>query len=74
MLSEHVVLLYAGIAIGALSSLLAVLPSLLTPGMALPYGTVLFTLVAILGSGLLWIGFATKLALRGELLPALRNE
>ncbi|MBN1561607.1 ABC transporter permease [candidate division KSB1 bacterium] len=74
VLSEHIVLLYAGIAIGALSSLIAVLPSLLTPATELPYATVLLILAAIIGSGVMWIGLAAKMALRGELLPALRNE
>ena len=74
ILSEHVVLLYSGLGIGALSSLLAVLPSLLTPGTHIPFAAIIFTFIAVFGSGLLWTWLATKLAMSGELLAALRNE
>ena len=74
ILSEHMVLLFAGIAIGALSALFAVMPSLLAPGTGIPYFTILFTLLAVIGSGILWTWLAAKLAMRGDLLSALRNE
>ena len=74
ILSEHLVLLLAGIGWGAVASFLAVLPALLTPGTSVPFSTIFLTFVAVLSSGLIWTGLAAHVAIRGDLLPALRNE
>ena len=74
VLSEHLALLVMGLGVGTVSALIAVLPALLTPGAQPPYGSLLVTLVAVLLSGVIWTWGATKLALRGRLLNALRNE
>jgi ABC-type antimicrobial peptide transport system permease subunit len=74
ILSEHVVLLIIGTLSGCLTALFAVLPAMLTPGSAVPYFTIIVTLLAILISGFLWIYLATTYAMKGDLLPALRNE
>lgn len=74
VLVEHMSLLVLGIGIGLGSALVAVLPALLSPGSALPYGTLMITLVAVVVNGLLWAIAATGLALRGNLLDALRND
>lgn len=71
LLSEHVLLLIAGLGIGTLSGILAILPSLKH---APPVGLLLLTLVAVLLSGLLWVVLAARAALRGPLLSALRSE
>ncbi len=74
ILSEHIMLLLAGMSVGALSACIAVLPSLLTAGTHIPYMTIIVTLAAVLASGLLWTWLAARVAMKGELLPALRNE
>jgi len=74
ILSEHLVLLASGIGWGALAAFLAVLPALMTPGSSIPYATIIFTFVLVMGSGILWTILAAQLALRGDLIPALRNE
>lgn len=74
ILSEHMMLLVIGILVGVLSALIAVLPSLLTPGTKIPYSTIIVTLIAVIASGVLWTWLAARLAMKGELLPALRNE
>jgi hypothetical protein len=74
ILIEHIVLLGIGSVCGLLTSLIAVLPSLLTPGNVVPYLTLLGLFLMILGSGLLWTYMAVRYATRGDLLPALRNE
>lgn len=74
VLSEHGILLLLGLAVGAVAAVVAVLPALLSPGAEVPYRTLALTLGAVLISGALWTWLATRLALRGELLPALRNE
>jgi putative ABC transport system permease protein len=74
VLSEHGVLLAAGLGLGIAAAAVAVLPAILTPGSQLPYGSLALTLAAVLLNGLLWTWLATNYALRGNLLAALRNE
>ena len=74
VLSEHAGLLLLGLAVGLTAALAAVLPVLLAPGSRIHYASLWITLASVLISGLLWTWFATWLALRGELLKALRNE
>jgi ABC-type antimicrobial peptide transport system permease subunit len=73
-LIEHGFLLLAGLGLGALCALVAVLPALVTPGRSLPYASLAITLFAVLANGLLWTWLSTTTALRGNLLRALRNE
>ena len=72
--AEHVLLLLLGLAVGVAAALVAVLPSLKTPGVGIPFVSLGLTLLAVLGSGLLWVWAATTAALRGSLLGALRSE
>jgi putative ABC transport system permease protein len=74
VLSEHGALLLMGLFIGSVAAFVAVLPTLLSPGVALPIRSLAWTLAAILASGSVWTWAATRLALRGRLLDALRNE
>ncbi len=74
VLSEHAALLFLGIALGVFAALVAVLPALLSPRGDLPYFSLAGTLGAVLASGMIWTWAATSLALRGELLEALRNN
>jgi ABC-type antimicrobial peptide transport system permease subunit len=74
VLSEHGVLLGAGLGLGIAAAAVAVLPAILSPGTQLPYGSLALTLGAVLLNGLLWTWLATGYALRGNLLAALRNE
>ena len=74
VLSEHAALLWLGIGLGVAAALVAVLPALLSPRGDLPYFSLTLTLGAVLVSGMLWTWAATSLALRGELIDALRNN
>lgn len=74
VLLEHSALLVAGLFLGILAAFIAVLPNLLSPATQVPYASLGLTLLAILLNGALWTWAATTLALRGQLLPALRNE
>ena len=74
VLSEHWFLLVAGIVIGVVSSLVAVLPNLLTPSAGLPIGLIVTLTAAIIAAGLVFCWLATRLALRGNLIESLRAE
>ena len=74
LFSEAALLLTLGLAAGVVSALVAVLPALRSPGAEVPAVSLTLTLAAVFISGLLWTWGATALALRGPLLPALRNE
>ncbi len=74
LLTENVALLAAGLALGMVAAAVAVLPAVLAPEAQLPVGSLALTLGAVLVNGMLWTWAATKLALRGDLLAALRNE
>jgi hypothetical protein len=74
VLGEHLALLLAGLCIGVMAALLAVAPALLSPGTGIPYLSLSATLVAIGASGMFWTWVAARLAVRGPLLAALRNE
>jgi len=47
---------------------------LLSPARQLPFASLAVTLAAVLLNGLVWTWLATRVALRGNLLAALRNE
>ena len=74
VLSEHGALLGLGLGIGIIAAAVAVLPALLSPATRLPYTSLALTLSAVLINGAVWTGLATRRALRGDLLEALRNE
>ncbi len=74
VISEHGALLAIGLLSGVVSAIVAVLPGLTAPGTEVPYGTLAVTLAIVLVSGVIWTWAAARLALRGELLKALRNE
>ena len=74
ILSEHSILLFAGILFGIVAALLATLPSLMTPGADIPFLTIFVLLFIVVLNGGIWTCFATFTATKRELLPALRNE
>jgi len=74
VLCEHWTLLALGLACGAGSAVVAVVPALGSPDTELPYASWLATLGGVLASGVAWTYLAATVALRGELLEALRRE
>ena len=74
LLIENGALLVTGLALGMTGAAVAVLPALFSAAAPLPYRSLTFTLAAVLANGALWTWAATRLALRGDLLAALRNE
>jgi len=74
VLSEHWLLVVLGLIIGLGAALVAVFPALGWPDGAAPSSTVAWTLAALAVAGIFWCWLATRAALRGPLLDALRKE
>jgi ABC-type antimicrobial peptide transport system permease subunit len=74
VLVENAALLALGLAVGVAAAAVAVLPALLSPGASLPWATLSPTLAGVLAVGVVSTWLATRWALRGNLLAALRNE
>jgi len=72
--SEHGLLLGLGLVVGVGAALLAVWPSLTTPGAQMPWRTLGWVLAGVMVSGIIWTWLAATAALRGKLLMALRSE
>ncbi|MFQ5494591.1 MAG: ABC transporter permease, partial [Phycisphaerae bacterium] len=72
--SENASLLLMGLATGVASAALAVAPHVIARPAALPWTSLGFTLGLVSLTGLVAVGAATALSLRGPLLPALRSE
>ncbi len=73
VLTEHVALLLLGLGVGLLAALVAVLPSLGTPGSDFPWRSLSMTLALVLANGLIWTFWATSRSLRGRLVDSLRE-
>lgn len=74
LLWEHAALLGVGLAVGVAAAALAVLPALLSAERDFSWQSLAWTLLAVLLNGLVWTWLATRWALRGDPLTALRNE
>ncbi|MBI5775151.1 MAG: ABC transporter permease [Verrucomicrobia bacterium] len=74
VLGEHAALLLLGLASGVVAATVAVVPAVISPNAEVPYLSLGLTLGGVLASGLVWTWLATKAALRGNLLEALRSE
>jgi ABC-type antimicrobial peptide transport system permease subunit len=73
VLAEHVALLLLGLGVGLVAALVAVLPSLGTPGADFPWRSLSVTLGLVLANGLVWTVWATARSLRGRLVDSLRH-
>lgn len=71
---EHCLLFLVGVGGGCLAGLLAIYPHLARSYGELPWLSLGITLLGLVVNGLVWIGGATLLALRGPLLSSLSRE
>ena len=74
ILSEYLVLLLAGIIIGTVSGLIAVLPVITAPGTRIPYTLLISVVLGITLTGLGSLYVASRFALPGNLVKGLREE
>ena len=74
LLVEHWLILGMGLLLGLLSSLAAMWPSLVAPGVKLPYMTMLLFVGGMVVFNTVWILAAARIALHGSGINALRSE
>ncbi len=74
VLAEHLVLLFAGLALGSLAAGIAVSPVVMKGGHQVPTLFLATVLAAVFLNGLFWTWLAARRSLRAPLLQALRNE
>jgi ABC-type lipoprotein release transport system permease subunit len=74
VLREHTLLLGLGLGIGLAAAAVAALPVLAAPGTERSWLCLALTLAAVFFNGIGWTWAASRYALRGEILAALRNE
>ena len=72
--TENLLLLLSGLLTGILAAFIGILPSLLSPAFDLEAVFLLGLITAIFLSGLVWIYFPLRSALRKPLIPSLRND
>lgn len=72
--AEHRWLIVAALGIGSLSAILAVLPGILQKGAGFPWGQLAVLFGGMAALSVFWVWAATRLALRGSQLAALRGE
>jgi ABC-type antimicrobial peptide transport system permease subunit len=74
VLSEHWLLVVLGLVLGLGAAFSAISPALPVADGAAPSGPLSLTLLALALAGIFWCWLATRAALRGPLLDALRKE
>jgi ABC-type antimicrobial peptide transport system permease subunit len=74
ILEEHWLLCVAGLAVGAVAAVIAVVPAIQSAGRAIPVWGLAWTLIGVVANGCLWALIASAIALRGDLLEGLRHE
>jgi putative ABC transport system permease protein len=74
VLAEHGVILAWGLGSGGVAGLVAVWPALVAQGTDVSFIGLLMLLLGLTLNGLIWMVVAVLLAIRGDLLPALRQE
>lgn len=71
---ENIFLLILGVTIGILSSIIGILPSLVSPSFDIPGYFVLILVIIVFISGIIWIYFPARNAVKSNIISSLRNE
>ncbi|MHC1702640.1 MAG: FtsX-like permease family protein [Tenuifilaceae bacterium] len=74
ILIENLFLLISGLFCGIISAFIGILPSILSPAFTMPTGFIIIIVFIIFISGLIWIYFPTRNALKGNIILGLREE
>jgi len=71
---EYLLILLAGIFIGAFSAFIGLLPSIFRAGTTLPWSYIIVILFIVLSSGLLCIFFPIKSSIKKNIIHSLQSE
>lgn len=74
VVAEHRFLLLAGLGVGVAAAAVALVPTVTRPGVHVPFGWLGAFLAATALFSIAWIAIAARVALRAELVPALRDD
>jgi putative ABC transport system permease protein len=74
IIAEHAFMLVAGVFVGVVSALAGILPSLISPGYAVPGLFLAGIILVILINGILWIWFPARRALTQDITAGLKEE
>ncbi len=74
ILSENLLVLVIGLICGLVSAFIGILPSILSPAFTMPLGFISILVLAVFVSGVVWIYFPTRNALKGNIIKGLREE
>jgi hypothetical protein len=71
---ENLFLLITGLLCGIASAFIGILPSILSPAFTMPAGFISILVLIVFASGVVWIYFPTRNALKGNIIRGLREE
>lgn len=74
ILTENLFLLVIGLICGLASAFIGILPSILSPAFTMPVGFISMLVLIVFASGVIWIYFPTRNALKGNIIKGLREE
>jgi ABC-type antimicrobial peptide transport system permease subunit len=74
ILAENLFLLFIGLICGLASAFIGILPSILSPAFTMPAGFIAILVLIVFASGVVWIYFPTRKALKGNIIKGLREE
>lgn len=74
VVSEHLLLLLGGTAVGVVASAVAIWPTVSAPGATVPFALLAALLAGMLAAGFCWIVLASRVAMKGRLIEAVRSE
>jgi len=74
ILTENLILLFAGLICGISSAFIGILPSILSPAFTMPIGFISILVVVVFVSGFIWIYFPARSAIKGNVIRGLREE
>jgi len=75
IMKEYIILLLSGILVGAITSTIAILPSLISPNTGISFSSIVFLTIILLVNGILWILLLARIYLKDPAISyALRNE
>ena len=71
---ENIFILLMGLVCGLLAAIIGILPSLLSPSFSIPGAFVIWMILGVFLSGLIWIWIPVRRIMKVQLILSLRNE